>query len=779
MSSPFGYFRKRQKAFLAVATVFIVFVFVVGSALDPGSGRPDDRGDQNVATWNGGSLSAEKLATLVRNRRLTSQFVRTVVGEGIRSGGKVENLGLPGPLVDALAVDPQATTEQLESLVLSTEIIAGLAEGAGMSVSDGVVNRVLSELGSRRVRSTDVGAIMQGLFGNNAQAAEGVVFSTIKRVLLTYFYQQSFGDAAATITPAQRWEQWLRTNERISLQAAVLPVDSFASEVPDPTDAQLAAFYEEFKERDPAEQISVGGVAMPSPSPGFAKPRRVKLHFLRGSVSDRAETLLDTVTDQEIADYYEANKRYEFIKSSLPGADAEEDEQDEDEEAAADESEDSMDSADESESTEEERVEVEDDEEDSPPAGAEAAAATEEATPADGEGAAMRRTSPFRLAAFQTEGAEEADVEDSAVAADDSAAPDNNADADEVAATGDPGAEEEGEEEEPEYEPLEAVKEDIRREIARRKAIDAVQSDMRSAYELLRNRYGAYRRAVAAAEKEKQDLPELPDDLTDLASLAEKYGFAFEKTASLTQRQLYNDTQIGRAIEPDRQEEVVAEAAFGRQQSGEPYFAREPLGDCYVAVKVEDEPRMVPALADIRDRVEAAWRRVEAAKLAGKKAQELAGAAKAADRSFVEFLGDKGYQIIDPTEMFSWQSFGLVAADQIAPRISTVPGLENVGNDFMKAAFELQGEDVGSAMNVDRSAAYVFRVATRERTLEQLKQDFLKGGWNTRDQRIGVPLGLMQRAGTLSAQRGLDERVGLEVNPEWQRERMEQLEGRE
>ncbi|MCA9238206.1 MAG: hypothetical protein KDA44_22190 [Planctomycetales bacterium] len=850
MSSPFGYFRKRQKALLAIATVFIVFIFVIGSAIKPGGGGDAERGAQKVADWNGGQITAAELGTLTRNRRITSNFVQVLVMEGIRAGGQEDDLRLPEGLDRLLLAGLETDENRLEADVLSTIALSDAADAAGIRVDDRVINELLDTLGSHRVKSADIVSILRHVTGDDSRTAQAVVFSTLRRILQAYFYQGSFTDSAVTVLPAQQWEAWKRTNERISLQAAVLPVASFVAEVSDPTDAQVKEFYNEFKDREPNQQVIVGGRRMPSPDPGFARPRRVVLTFLRGSVADLTEELMPKVTDKEITDFYESNKRTLFVKETEDES-MFEDEGDEDaadsmgdssddatesdesmesveaaemgdqqsgDEPTAEESDDA-DAAEPSESDAEPAMEeVEDDVEEVSEAEADDAAAesneaseagqetvdaaedaTEEAgeTPAAGDGAAVDRpASPFRLAAFQTESADStaAAVEDAADPAETAAADSDTAEeaaeeavedaaeeamvSEETAVDEEAAADEEGEEEEEvvEYEPLEAVAEEIRREVARQKAVEQIRSDVRNVYEQLRTRYSAYRRDVATAIENKTEPPAPPKALTDLEPLAEKYGYKVETTGKLTQRQLYEDTLVGQAFEPDRQQEIVAQAEFSHLQIGEPYFAVEQMGDCYVLVKTEDEPREVPALDKVRSKVVAAWRRREAAKLAEKKAQDLAVAVRTADRSFTDYMADLGYQVIPQTDMFSWMTFGLAPNGAAQLRISEAPGLENIGSDFMEKVFSLKEGETAALMNVDRSAAFVVKLHSRERTEQELQEAYLTTGWITRDPRVAGTLQLLQQAGLQEMQRGLMENIGFEFDEDWQQMRREQME---
>jgi hypothetical protein len=138
-------------------------------------------------------------------------------------------------------------------------------------------------------------------------------------MLLAYFYRRTFDDASMVVLPQQRWDDWRKVNERISIEAAVLPPEKFLDEVPKPTEAQIKAFYEQHKDADPGLHAMEGGRELPIATPGFASPRRVRVQYLLGSSTRRAEQMLEKVTEEEIKDYYERNKRLEFTKLDLPG----------------------------------------------------------------------------------------------------------------------------------------------------------------------------------------------------------------------------------------------------------------------------------------------------------------------------------------------------------------------------------------------------------------------------------------------------------------------------
>ena len=128
-------------------------------------------------------------------------------------------------------------------------------------------------------------AILDNIGQGNPRANEAIVFNTLRKMLLAYFYRQAYTDASLVVLPQERWEDWRKVNERISIEAAVLPVEKFIAEVPDPSEGELLKFYNEHKDVDPNRFYAIGGRELPAPEPGFAEPRRVRLQYLLGSLA--------------------------------------------------------------------------------------------------------------------------------------------------------------------------------------------------------------------------------------------------------------------------------------------------------------------------------------------------------------------------------------------------------------------------------------------------------------------------------------------------------------
>jgi hypothetical protein len=838
MASPFRYFRKHTKAFLAVAAVLAIFIFVVGDAISRGSyGGGGDGGTQTVATWNGGKLNVAQLSSLMAQRRLTDDFLKAVFAQG--GGSSYYDLPTSVPV---LFLNPQQL-DQLETAAIELEVMSDLAEQAGMSVSDNVINHYIQEIGLRKVSGQDVAQILANIGRGNQQANEAIVFNTLRKMLLQHFYRRSFGDASLVVLPEQRWEDWRKVNERISVEAAALPVEKFIPEVPEPNENQLLAFYNEYKDVEPGRFRNESGREVPVAEPGFAEPRRFRLQYLLGSVAGRAEQLMEKVTEEEIKQYYEDNKRTEFTKSSLPGEDAFNPPADDAAEAPAT---DNGTAAEQSPPASEDAQTPPADEA-QPPAetpaaepeapaasGAEATEApaepqtpaTEPTAPAETDSnensSRAERRSPFQLVAFQetpedggdessageqpSSSAADADAEsaDSSAASEasapseasveatsapaESAAPAEQGSTDDSSAPADPAAPATGgavidpaaslpADEDIEFEPLENVRDEIRRKLAEVKAEEELQRIMAEAAAQLQAEYNRYGTQVAAAIEKKQTPPEPPAKLADLKWLADQYGLTYEKTAPLTIRELF-DTAVGKSVDAASERVTVTEAAYRSLQLFEPLLATELVGDWYLVMKTEDAPQRIPPFKEIRDRVVQAWKRAEAAKLAEKKAKELAAEVTKAGAPFDQFFfAERGYEAIKPTAFFSWRSYPVGQAGAgVPPSLSEVPELKNVGEDFMEAAFSLKGNEAAGLLNSDHSVAYVIRLDRKQYPDDELKQLFLREerGWLGQRDMLVEHYSVTNEA----INKEIEERAGLEFNQEWLEERARQLQDR-
>jgi len=674
MASPFRFFRKHQKAFLVVAGVLAMFIFVFADLFTSLVGRPGGRSPNTVVTsWDGGKLTAREMNMLYQRRLFLNEFLSNLLQLGqyrVEAGG-----GTPTqPNVPNLLLNRNVNSNYVVTQCVSDRIFADQAKEAGMAISDDMINHYMYELGSRQVGDQDIGNILKSIRQFDERTSEEFLFQGLRELLLGKLYESSVNGSVVSVPPEQLWEDWLKINDRISLEAAVLPVENFVSEVPEPAEGQLISFFEQNKNRPNDSMVRMGGAIMPSPEPGFRIPRKVKLIYLLGDVTAWTQELLPTVTDEEIADYYERNKRSQFVKMAS------------------------------------ETVAVEAEDEESP------SSDTEE------ESADDQESSVDSTEVDGTESDESDDQADVSAEAEPTSETQPEADGDE--SNTDLVVEEEETEDEVEYEPLEKVSDEIRNLLANDKAVLELKGLMESAYGDLTTVYNRYGGDLIEARSDELEPPPVPPRLANLSTMAKEKKLVSEETVPLSARELA-ETLVGRAVDSQTGKKTVTQAAFTDLRLYEPLLAQDLDGYWYLVLKTEDNPSRIPELEEVHEEVVAAWKRTEAAKLALAKGEELAKEAQESGKSLEAFFADSKYEITT-TDLFSWINFGSTPIElQRGPRIGDAPPLSPVGNNFMIRAFELKPESVISLLNFDHSDAYVLKLATRERTEEELRAAFL------------------------------------------------------
>ena len=699
MAHPFRYFRKHQKAFLAVAAVVAMFVFVIGDQITAIIGRSGGGRDPNtvVASWKGGQMSLMELDVLTQRRYFLSQFLERLRMTGAQR--LIEQGGTPVmPAVPDFVLPDTSTPRDVQVGVVTTRILADQAKKAGITISDNVINHFLKETSFRRVSDDEIVTLLQGLRGGDSRGLEEQLFTGLRELLMGNTYFGSFDADIRNVLPEQRWDDWKRINHRISLEVATVAVSDFAKEVPDPSVAELRAFYEEYKDTVGHIPHFVLGAELPSPDPGFKVPRRVKLNYLLGDVNAWSEKYRDSVTEEEIADYYERNKRTQFVKSGSSAA-------------AFDEG----------------LFDAETKEAPGEPAsaGGETSETTEDSPkteiPAEDKSGSTSRPSQFQLVAFQ-ENAETEEAPGEPPISEDPVAGGESSENSEEEQT---EANKKDDNDKTEYVPLDDVRDTIRNKLATDKAVVELKKVVDRIYGELQTEFNPYGFAVVSARSEKKEIPAPPQALTNLKERAAATGITSEETVLLTQRELA-DTFVGKAVDSQTQSELVLQVTFDDLQLYEPMLAQDLDGNYYVVTKVEDVPEQVPAFDEIRSEVLQAWKVREAAKLALKRAEELAAEAQKAGDTLGTFFIGKPYEVLT-TDLFSWLTFGTTPAEmERGPRLGDAPPLTAVGPDFMTKAFELKGDEVAALLNYDQTNAYIFRVDRRESTPDELKALFLK-----------------------------------------------------
>lgn len=760
MATPFTVFRKYAGATMAVLCGLLMVSFVIADPLMQmlgGGGGPglSSRAKDTVATWRGGAMTELQLGEAVRHRRILSEFQRQVFVLGARDAAAAGVGDLP------LRVNPlelPSTYEQgVERSVVQTRIFAERALDAGFVVSDEMIVSYLRALGRDRVSNDQMRDIMGGMqVGAGRRATIAFVFDLLREAMLANLYLKSHEFTCRTILPAERWEDWLKVNDRVVLEAVPVAVEDFVDQVEDPTDAELTEFFEPYQDRSPAPDSLVEyGVALPSPLPAFATPARVTVQHVVARFEDFTERMLDEVTDDEITAYYEENKeqfieadRALFGDAGLFGDEGDEEESADEtaEDDAADDDAMAEASAEEDGQPADDEPEADDDTSaDEPTADGEDAEPNDAETAEDAPGsdssteAAEGDAKSDAEAAVEEEEEEEETSEAAPEGGDESAeetATEQSAEADSADAEADPKVT---------YQPLEEVRDEVRRRVAQNKAAEGMRDLMFGLKRELDDAYAGYFDKLLDATDAEAAPPAAPAALTDLAPLAEKNALGH---ASVGPSSLYDlaDTPFGRSTNADPTAAAAAplwRIAFrdGDVDLYEPIITYDNANaEVFLSVITERLERVTPELDDVRDEAVAAWKRDQAADLALDAARQLASKVSDAGTPIEGFLVEnpdaaagEAFET-DPMSFLTIGSFSETTGE-VSLRLNQPEQLVAAGPDLMTAVFDLEAGDVGAALNHDRSVAYVLRIAARLTPRDELRSRFLTEG----DRWFGTP----------------------------------------
>ncbi|TWT36290.1 periplasmic folding chaperone [Posidoniimonas corsicana] len=792
-NSSFDYFRKNSKFAVILLGVLCIMAFVVADPLmqwmnAAQTGGSASRRGEVAVTWDGGKLTEGELSSLVSKRNILVAFLRQVEQMGAYEAMLA---GAPANLptrVQPLRL-PTEYEQGVERDVLQKKILADAARKTGMVIGDETIVDYLMALGRDRVDINAMREMISNINLGRTRATPEFMFDLLREALLAQSYLSSYAYTQATVTPDQRWNDWLKVNDRVVVETAALDVDGFVSEVDSPSESELEEYFEKYRDVIAAPEI-VDNRELPSPTPGFRKPAKAKLQYVRTSYEEALAAAMDEVTEEEIAEYYETNKT-QFVKLGGDLLMSEDDLEVEPVDDTPDEPADPADSEDSGSDSETPASEADADSTDADSVEESAADAENDETtsPAPEQSSVVGQASPFRLASFQeeedaaddaaaeetveveaeaepatTEEADDANVLDEFMAGGDDEAP-----TDEQAADDSPTAPAaESEEPEVQYQPLEEVSEEIRDTLAQRKAVESQRQKVDDLLAVLKRDYNVYFTQRIDAEAAGETPPEPAEALVDFKKLAADNGLQFGETELLTffQMQEMEDPQLMYYFQQVDQARPLAVQVFrrGGMELYEPDSAYDTDRNFYLVMKIEAVEESEPTLDDIRDEVVAAWKHEKAAELALAKAKELAKEATDAGRSLEDLFGNRSELTIAESDMFAWlEPVGASATGMYALRLDDPGSIEGAGPDFMKEVFSLGPNEVGAALDNGQDHAYLIRVSQREKSRSELRQAFLS------EWQVWPGIFSMQRDHVRDATRAVVMDLLGGVEPDWKR----------
>jgi hypothetical protein len=685
MSSPFSVFRKHQKGLMAGLIIVAMVSFIVLGTVDqfmrqgPGGGTQDTR---LVATWSGGKITKADVDARIGRRQVLNQFIYGVAQTAVNNGSTT----VPNPR--------QYSTEEQE--VVYNMLLTQEAEKLGVVVPDSQIDDRIKSYSGDAVSDSQLTKVMRDMSARDRPVTIGLLFSAIRDEMMAEqmqaLYQLSPNSYDYNATPAERWDYFCRLNRRVKLQVLPVRVEPFINDarIPKPTDAQLAAFYEAHKDE----------VASPSsPEPGFKDPPGVKLEYIKADYVKFFDKAKAAITEEEIRKDFESRKAN--LRSSLESI----------EQMTSRDLLDELDA----------KLEAEKD-----PL---AVRATEpDATPYEEAVGTFAKRAPRATEPAFTD--------------------------DEILARN---------------------RESIVKRLAEDRARKAMTKALDDTFQAMDRFYSTEYRTWLIANtpddpngKAKKEPPKTPAPKFDLAKLARPdEGLTYHQTSMLSFEEIVRDPALGQTFvdrrwgeeaDPTTKEVNVvmqqegtrlANYVFTSKSQMSPFRAEDEIEGTaggsyrnqYVLWTTDERPEQTLPFAEIKDRVERAWR---IANTTGKSARDLAreNAQQIADEingnrtnGMVQTLKERfpDRSEVKETEEFTWYEphempIGTGPLGKLHTRAPTLTKLEAVelGEDhFYREVFRLANRQAGTAMNDAGEIVYVVQVFDSvSSTPEKLREDF-------------------------------------------------------
>jgi len=701
MAGSFDVFRRNQRAALAaLAIMAMIAFFVLPPFLQMGGGGGGGR-DPVVVSWQGGELRESGVERAVAMRGVLNRFLMESAAASGRDPARI------GVLPDD------------ERSVVRTAVLAREAEANGVVVSDAAINDFLGQWTNNLVRQEQFDQIIGRLRVGPMGVSQYDLFESLRTVLAAQSMQMLFQSGFAGDPPGWRWDYFRRLEQSATVEVVPVVAETLAADVAAPAEATLRAFFEQYKDDLPAAR---------SAEPGFREPHRAKYEYLVAKTEAFEAAAAKDVTDAQIAEYYEKNKTSLFRAKPAAAAGAGDAGKDPATEKPAAEK-----PAAEKPATEKPAGEAQDAAADGgKPVAPQAQEPAPQPTPDKGSDVRRSRFSPvaFRqpAAAEATPAAGAANPAGAPVAEKDgkqeSSAAEKKAEGPETEKKAAPPADEAAN-----FEPLDKVKDDIRKRLARQEAdkrIDAIFSAIATDM----TRYAEDFALWQAGGKDAGTAAPAPPNFDKIAATQ---GLEAGRSELVTADQAVAAGPLGGSFElvPDatsrfgiRQQRWI-DMIFGQgAPTLRPVTSRDVEGNRSISWKTEDQPEFTPTFQSARADVERAWRIVEARSLARKKAEEIVrqvGEGQSLAAAVATAPGLKAEKV----GPFTWLTQGTVPLGT-PPSLSQPEGISMPGEEFMQAVFGLEPGKATVAFNEPRTVCYVIRLDGLEPPLEKLRERFME-----------------------------------------------------
>jgi peptidyl-prolyl cis-trans isomerase D len=278
---PFEVFRRNQRVLLAVFGILAMISFVLSDSvprlLNAGAGPRDPE----VAKLFGKPVYRSELQEMARQRSRANQFLNGLMPYMRDQFGSLKD------------------RELIDAIILERE-----ADRLGMPATAAVGRDYLKAITGGRMNS-DLFEMLYSRF--SSEISQEQLLADLANQVRIRKVRELLG--FPMVTPYDVYEAYRDQTERVADKLVEIPIENFLTKAGEPSDAEVKALYDEYKD------------VLPDPSretPGFKVPRQVQVEFLSLDGNAKARGYRDKLTDAELQAYYENHKTEFKVPSELP-----------------------------------------------------------------------------------------------------------------------------------------------------------------------------------------------------------------------------------------------------------------------------------------------------------------------------------------------------------------------------------------------------------------------------------------------------------------------------
>ncbi len=281
---PFAVFRRHQRKLLAIFAILAMFGFVLADSLP--------------RLFNSNSTAdADPIVVQLKERTVRSSEVAAMAGERSRASRFIAELALliGGRPINPAQIFGDVTTRPIvDAIILQQE-----ADALKMPADPEVAKEWLKQ---RTGGLVNADLFEEALRRSGVQVTGEQILTDIANQVRLANARQLLGDPI--VTPLDVFQSYRDQNERVSVRAVPFRVEDYVARVPAPTEAQVRAYYDKYKDLppDPARD-----------TPGFRIPRQIQAEILSIDGATLARQMQEKLTEAELLSYYE-NRKSEFAE---------------------------------------------------------------------------------------------------------------------------------------------------------------------------------------------------------------------------------------------------------------------------------------------------------------------------------------------------------------------------------------------------------------------------------------------------------------------------------